>query len=188
MAAIPTTEPSVITAGDSVAWRIDLADYPAGDGWALAYRLINADANIDIASSADGDVHAVSVSAATTATWTAGEYQWVSFVTGGSSERYTLETGQITIKPDLAAIVGAYDTRTSTEKTLETLRTLLHSYLTTSGHINETEVDGTRVRFNSADDIRKRIALLELEVAKEKQAAALASGLPTKNRVFVRFR
>ena len=63
--AIVTTEPTSITAGDSVAWTRSLSDYPASAGWSLAYTLINAAAKITINASAAGDDHAVSVSAAT---------------------------------------------------------------------------------------------------------------------------
>ena len=38
---IATAEPALLQAGDTLRWRIALPDYPASDGWALAYRLIN---------------------------------------------------------------------------------------------------------------------------------------------------
>lgn len=187
-ATIPTTEPAFATAGDTLAWRRSLPDYPAGEGWTLKYRLVNATAKIDITASADGDDYLISVAAATSSAWTAGAYAWVAWVEGGSSERYTVDQGSITIEPDIAAVTAAgYDARSEAEQALANLRSLLASFLATNGQINETRVGDHVVVFASADEIRKRIAVLELEVAREQRAEALAKGLPTNNRVLVRF-
>ena len=76
MADIPTTEPAAVNAGDTVRWRRALADYPASAGWALTYTLLNAAGKITITASAQGDDHLVSVPAATSAGWAAGDYAW----------------------------------------------------------------------------------------------------------------
>jgi hypothetical protein len=65
----PTTEPSRVTAGDTIAWTKSLPDSPASSGWILKYRLINAAGKIDITATAAGNDHAVSVPAATSAAW-----------------------------------------------------------------------------------------------------------------------
>ena len=46
MADIPSTEPAVFTAGDTLKFTRSLADYPASEGWVLSYTLVNADAKI----------------------------------------------------------------------------------------------------------------------------------------------
>lgn len=185
--AISSTEPTVITAGDTVAWTKSLSDYPASAGWILHYRLINAAAAIDITSTADGDDHAVSVSAVTTAAWVAGDYTWQAYVVLGS-ERYTTGTGTLTIKPDLAAKVGGFEARGTWAKALADLRAALAAWLTSSGHVAEYEIAGRRMKFASAADIQGRIAVAEREVAREAQAEKTATGQSLGRQVYVRFK
>ena len=64
MADIPTTEPSVVTAGDTVKWTRALAEYSAADGWTLKYKLANLEGSFDVNASASGADHAVIVTAA----------------------------------------------------------------------------------------------------------------------------
>ena len=104
-APILTTEPATLRAGDSLSWEITLADYPASAGWSLKYRLINAAGKIDIVASAAGDDYTITVSAVTSAAYVAGEYTWQSYVEK-AGERYTLETGRVFVKPNLAMQAG----------------------------------------------------------------------------------
>ena len=87
--SLPTTEPTLLTAGDTWAWEITLADYPASAGWALSYALVSPTARIAITSAAAGDAHRVTVAATTTAGYAAGTYTWQSYVTR-TTERHTV--------------------------------------------------------------------------------------------------
>lgn len=186
MADIPSTEPLFIQAGDTVAWTRNLADYPAS-AWDLKYRLINAAAKIDITAVADGDTHSVTVAAATTATWAAGEYTWQAYVEGGSSERYTVASGRLTIKPDLAAKAAAFEARSTARKALDDTRAALATWIASNGQVQEYEIAGRRMKYSSIADIQGRIQLLEREVAREESAEKLAAGLQPPRRVLVRF-
>lgn len=183
---IPTTEPAFLQAGDTLQWQRTLPDYPATDGWALSYRLINAATKIDIAATASGPDHLVTVSAATSAAYAAGEYAWAAYVTK-TTERHTVGTGRVTVKPDLAAKTAGFDARSTAKKALDDLRAALAAWLTNSGTVQEYEIAGRRMKFATADDIRSRISIAEREVAREDAAEKLASGLPTGRRVLVRF-
>lgn len=183
---IPNIEPGRVTAGDTVVWTKSLPDYPASAGWSLAYRLINAAGHIDIGSSASGDDHAVSESAAITASWSAGVYAWQARVTKGA-ERYTVASGSIEIKPNLAALSGGYDARGTWAKALDDLRAALAAWLASSGAVQEYEIAGRHMKFATADDIRKRIAIAEREAARESAASAKASGAALGRQVYVRF-
>lgn len=185
----PTTEPALVTAGDTIVWRRSLADYPASAGWVLKYRLINAGAKYDITAAASGDEHRVSVTAATSATWTAGDYAWTAWVEGSSSERYTVGTGQLTVKPNLAAVSAAgFDTRSAAQQALDGLKAALKTYVSSRGHVAEYTIAGRVMKFRSATEIADQIAFWEREVAKEEQAERLAKGLPSRRRVLVRLR
>jgi len=185
MAATPTTEPGVFTAGDTLTWSKSLADYPAS-GWVLHYRLINAAGKIDITASASGNDHLVNVAAATTAAYAAGTYTWQAYVTQGA-ERHTVGTGAMVIRPDLAAQAGGFEGRSTWQKTLDDLRAALAAWLTSSGQVAEYEIAGRRMKFASAADIRQRIAIAERELARESQADLAAAGKALGRQVYVRF-
>ena len=99
-APVPTTEPVEIRAGLTWAWTRDLADYPAST-WTLKYwfkQLAAAGAKFSITAAASGSQHSVSVAAATTAAYTAGDYSWAAVVTSGS-EVYEVDSGTTKILP-----------------------------------------------------------------------------------------
>lgn len=183
---IPTTEPSTVTAGDTVTWLKSLSDYPASGGWSLAYRLINSAGKIDIAATASGADHLVSVAAATTESWLAGDYDYIATVTK-AAERYTVGNGRITVAPNLAALT-TYDGRSIERKALEALESAYLDYLTNhQGHVQEYEIAGRRMKFRSAAEIWDQISRLRAEVRKQDDAAAMAAGINPKRRVMVRF-
>ncbi len=122
---IPISEPASITAGDSLTWRITLADYLPSDGWALSYTLISSAGVIAFASAADGDAHLVSVPATTTVGWAPGVYRWSAAAVSGA-DRYTLRSGTITIAPDPAQAV-ATDTRSHARRMLAAIEAWLES-------------------------------------------------------------
>lgn len=121
---IPTTEPQQLTAGDSISWKISLADYPASQGWYLKYCLLSSNGKIDIQSAADGDDHLVIITAATSAAWVAGTYTMQRMVTN-DTDRYTLDTRTVQILADLSAATGATDTRTQARRALDAINAVL---------------------------------------------------------------
>ena len=186
---LPQTEPTILQAGDTLAWRVSLPAYPADDGWVLSYRLINADQRIDIVSLPAVDMpqlHAVQVAASVSAEYKPGTYSLVRVVTRGT-ERYTLSQGEITVLPDLAGADGPVDARSTARRALADLRAALARWLSSNGVVAEYEIAGRRMRFATAEDIRKRISLAESEVAREDAEQRLAAGLGGRRRVMVRF-
>lgn len=187
MATVPTTEPASIIAGDTLAWRREdlTASYPAGAGWALTYRLVNAAGKIDIAAAASGDAFAIAVAAATTAGYAAGGYTWVATVTK-AAERYTIGSGQITVRPNLAALNTA-DTRSSARKALDACNAALEAY-GAKAYLQEVQIGERRQRFGTPSDFLAFRSRLQAEVAREDNAARLAQGLAPRNKLLVRFR
>jgi hypothetical protein len=181
---IPTSEPLAVVAGDTLKWTRSLADYPASAGWVLAYKLVNASAVISVSSSADGDNHAVSVAAATTAAWVAGEYRWTAYVTK-SAERYTVGDGSITVKPNLASAI-ATDTRTQAQKAIDDLLAAMATYTATNGHVQSYQIAGRQMTYRSMADIEKALRFWKKQRADEVTAERLAAGLQPKNRILVR--
>jgi hypothetical protein len=183
---IPTLEPTRFRAGDTISWSKSLSDYPASDSWVLHYRLWNQANKYDIDATADGSDHLVSVSAATSAAYKAGDYQWTSWVTLGS-ERYTVSAGRVTVLPDIAAITSpGYDSRTNAQKVLDLLDAakLAHG---PSAWTQEYEIAGRRMRFTSVVDFLKYYDRISADVRREKNAELMLKGGRPRNRVNVRF-
>jgi hypothetical protein len=179
-----TTEPTRVTAGDTIAWTKSFSDYPASAAWVLSYTLINSAAKITITATASGADHLVSVLAATSAGYTPATYTWHAVVTK-AAERYTVGTGQIVVAPNLAA-ASTYDTRTSARKALEAVNTALETY-GAKAYMQSFEIAGRKQQFVSPGDFLAFRSKLMAEVAREDNATRLAAGLAPKNQLQVRF-
>lgn len=182
MASIPTSEPTTVNPGDTVRWTKTLADYPASAGWALSYILLNASSKITITATASGDDHVVNVAAATSASWTAGDYAWRAQV-ALAGDVFTVGEGRITVAPSFAATT--LDTRSSVRKALEAVEAYLSdpSNLTAAKY----QIAGRSLDRFPLPDLWKHRDRLRFEVAREDAATRAAAGLPDTRRVFVRF-
>lgn len=186
MASTPTTEPAVITAGDSYTWQQSLDDYPASV-WTLKYRLINAAGKIDITATASGADHAVSVPADTSAAWPAGTYAVTAWVEK-AAERYTVSVaGTILVEPNLAAAVAGLDTRSEAKKILDALMVAYAAAVASHAYVQEYTVAGRRLVFQAKSDWLLEINFWRREVANEAAAARRRAGLPDSRKVYVRF-
>lgn len=184
MAEIPSAEPTAVTAGDTIRWKRSLSDYPASSGWTLKYRLINSAKKIDIASIASGSEHLVEISAAISAFWTPGDYDWQAYVEK-AAERFTIAMGRITIKPDLAAQLTGIDTRSYSRQVLEAVQAAL--YGRASNAQLELEIAGRRIKYIPIEELLAFHDRFKAEVAKEESAAKIANGGGTMGRMTVRF-
>lgn len=190
----PTNEPREIRAGVTWEWRReDLStDYPADGGWTLTYWLKKTGAtpgNLSIVAAASGKFFAVSVLAATTAAYAAGEYTWTALVTKAAETR-EVDSGKLTILPryDVAANL---DDRSHAVKVLQAIEAVIENRASSTQREMVAYTIGSRSQqFDAADT---KTALLELHskykwlVANEDARAALAAGQPNPRDVRVRF-
>jgi hypothetical protein len=181
-ATIPTIEPSLITAGDTLKWVKTLADYSAADGWVLSYVFINAAAKFSITATASGSDFAVTVAAATTAAYAAGAYDWRAQVSK-SGEVYTVSTGRATVKP--AFSVATLDGRSQARTSLEAIEAMLQGRASSAVH--EYEIAGRRLKYIPVPELLQLRDALRADVAREDTAARIASGLGDNRRIYVRF-
>lgn len=130
-APVPTTEPSELRAGLTWAWtRDDLADWPATT-WTLTYWckvLGTGGQKFSIVASANGTGYSVSVTAATTAGYTAGDYSWVAVASAGS-ESYEVDRGTFKLLPKYNAD-AALDDRSHARIMLDAIEALLQNRAT----------------------------------------------------------
>ena len=100
----PQREPFSLVIADRWTWKKDeLTDYPSS-AYTLKYsfRLDGAGSTeIQITASANGTAFKIEVGASTTTSYTAGNYQWQSYLTRNSdNERVTIDSGYIEIRPN----------------------------------------------------------------------------------------
>lgn len=117
MAGIPKST----TAGTTLALSLALTAYPAPD-WSATLILRGAQ-SIDLTSQPDGKLHTFTTAADVTASWKPGDY-WYSLRVTDGTEVYEVETGTLTVDPDLAA-VSEFDGRTHAERTLQAIEAVI---------------------------------------------------------------
>lgn len=177
---IPTTEPTELRAGDSIAWERELEDYSAADGWTLKYKLLWATGTaVAFSATGVGTLHSVSLTSADTDGYTAGAATLVGYVekgSGASLERVTLGTTLVTILPDLTA-AATHDGRSDNYIALLAARAALKSYMDKGQlHVAEYDIAGRRMKFRAASEIVDLIRYYEAEVAKEGRQARRVRG------------
>lgn len=173
-----------LVAGDSLSFRTSVPDFLPTAGYALRYRLVPRGAGSAqvLVATADGDEYVIAVPASTTANWTPGAYSWHAYVTNGA-DRFTVGTGQITIRPDPATVAAGTDTRTQAEKALQDAKTALAAWTPTK---RQYSIGDVSMVFNSAAEIVKVIEYWQAEVASEQASLRLAQGLKNPARIWVR--
>jgi hypothetical protein len=180
-APIPTLDPARIVAGDTAKWLRSLPDYPASAGWSLVYTLVNAAQRVTFSSSASGDDHLVTVSAATTAAWVAGDYTWRAQATK-AGEVYTVGGGQVTIEPAFGAAV---DARSTARQSLDAVEAMLQGRAASG--VAEYQIAGRQLRHIPIPELLQLRDRLRADVAAEAAAQAIAAGLAPRGRIAVRF-
>lgn len=113
---VPMTEPTVLTAGSSWQWDRSFAEFPAGEGWVLAYHLRGPGALDTEAAEivASGDTFQVRIPASRTGI-EAGTYRLAGYVSL-NGERHQVHNTLVSVFPDVS---GADDAGLShAEKTL----------------------------------------------------------------------
>lgn len=169
MATVPTTEPQTIRAGDFITWLKTLSDYPADAGWALAYTLINGSTKITINAAASGADHLVSVAAGTSAAYAAGSYIWMARVTK-AAEIYTVDTGSLTIQPNLAALT-TFDGRSHAKVMVEAIEAAIQGRA--SSVQLRMAINNRSIEYLSPTELIKWLSFYRAEVAKEAQAETI---------------
>lgn len=178
---IPDSEPTTLRAGDTWKWTKSLPDYPAS-AWNLKYRFKSPTAGFEITADESGDSYSVTVTAATSAGYTAGTYSWIAWVEGGTSEKYTVDTGVTVINPDYrtGTATAALDDRSHARKTLAAIEAWIESR---DQGVARYAIAGREMQYISVADLIKLRQTYKSEVAAEDASAAIANGLSTGRRI-----
>ena len=172
--------PTSITAGTTFDRTVILTAYPAPDWAVLAY--LRGPQSIDLESVADGSNHRFTVPALETAGWAAGEY-WYSLRATNGVDVVEVESGQITIKPDLAALEAGHDGRAHVQKVIDAIEAVLEKRAT---------LDQQRYTINNRElwrtPIPELLMLRDRYRAELRRMKAASKGALFDQHVRVRFR
>lgn len=110
---IPTSEPTVFSAGDTVSWTRSIPDFSPDDGWILSYafRGERGDGRLDVTAgnNLDGS-HSIAITPAQTKLMRPGMWVWAAYVSLGT-DRYKVGQGTTRVEPNLAATNFSTDLR-----------------------------------------------------------------------------
>lgn len=164
-----------MVSGDTLATLVNLAAYPASEGWVLRYRLTHRAGlapAIEFSAAAQAATHQVLVAAEVTAAWLPGDYAVAAWVQR-SGERYTVaaECGQLAVLPNPATMAAGVDTRTMAVRTLEAIRAKLAGKA--SDGIQKYIVNGREVQSYSVAELIRLENFWATQVAIEERAAGL---------------
>lgn len=173
--------------GDSLNFTTSVADYLPSDGWTLKFRLIPrvSGAAISITTTqdtTDSSLHRAQVTAATTAAWAAGIFNWASWVEK-AAEKYSVSQGVITLRADPRTSSAPYDLRSDAQIALDQARAAFAGWSPTT---KSYQIAGREMVFNSAAEILSVISYWENQVLAETNAAGMAAGLKSRRKVMVR--
>lgn len=122
MPDIPTTEPTRITAGDTVRWHKSISGYAPPD-WALEYQFASAQGvkTVTATASEDGLGYTVHITATESAGWPAGSYSWRARVRK-DDDVYTMGEGLCNVLP---AFSQPIDARSPARRALDAIKEYL---------------------------------------------------------------
>lgn len=182
MPDIPTTEPSSLRAGDTWRWTKSLPDYPA-TSWTLKYRFkSHILPGFQVTATAAGAAHSVTVSAATTGGYLAGDYAWTAWVENVGGESYTIASGIVTVEPDLRAggAADVLDTRSHARKALAAIESWIENK---SPAVASYVIGDRQMRYIPIPELIKLRQAYRHEVIAEDNAARVAAGLGSRGRI-----
>jgi hypothetical protein len=175
-----------LVAGDTLEFTTAVAGYPATDGWTLKYRLVprSGGAAQTLTATPSGADYVVNITPTETAAWVAGDYGWISYVEK-TGARQTLESGQLTVKPNSATVTG--DTRSQASKAVGDLKAALATWNATNGRVKSYSIAGRSMEFDTSASILELLSYWEAEAFREREAERLAKGLNSGRHIYLRF-
>ena len=180
---VATSEPLSIIAGDSVEFTKNVSAYSPADGWVLSYVFINQSNRYEVTATDNGDgTHLTTITAATTATWQAGDYQFFAYVIK-DAERYSVSAGSLIIKPDYTS--PKFDARTHVKKVLDALEAVIEEKA--SDDQMSLQINGRSIQFLSPVEILKFRQTYKTEYANEQKVERIKKGLSHRGKIRVRF-
>ena len=186
----PKQEPDVLVVGDRWVWRRPdlVADYPTGD-YALTYEFHldtggGGSNKFTITATETSTDYIVEIASATTASYTAGEYNWYAFITRSSdSQRLSVDEGRTKLEINFANTNA--DSRTHAKKVLDAIEATLEGRA--SQDQMSYSIAGRSLSRMSIDDLLKFRDRYRAEHEKAIKKLRIKNEQDTGNTIKVRF-
>jgi hypothetical protein len=181
--------PALIYAGDTVKWNESAtADYSSTTGWVATFSMRHATGNdaLNITGVADG---AGGWDFTITATQSAALHvngHWWQLVVTKAAERFTLATGELSVKANIPAAGNTYDGRSQSQIDLEAVRAAMRARIA-GGEVQEYTIGNRSLKKIPMADLIALESKLKADVARETRADRLSKGLDSGRAVYVRF-
>jgi len=185
VAIVPIGEPKSMVQGDTVKWRVQLADY-LPTAWTLTYNFVSQKhKNQSVTASDNGDgTFLVSISSTNSLKYGAGKWHYQGVVTDGT-DRYLVTEGAIDVVKDFASAVNGYDARSHAEKVLEAIEAVIEGRATSDQ--SSMSIGGRSISLMPVEDLLVLRSRYNSEVDSERAAERIAQGMGSGRRVRVRF-
>jgi len=186
----PTQEPDVLVVGDRWVWRRPdlVADYPTAD-YALTYEFHEDSGGggshkFTITATETTTDYLIEIASATTAAYTAGEYNWYAFITRSSdSQRIAIDEGHTKLELNFANTNA--DNRSHAKKVLDAIQA------TIEGRASQDQMSysiaGRSLSRMSIDDLLKFRDRYRAEYNREIKKLRIKNKQDTGNTIKVRF-
>lgn len=186
--------PDQIRAGDTVKWRVNPTTDAFGNAvdsgsWALTYylRTNTASEGATVVGSAYGNGWELTISAATSSGFDAGQWYWQAVATK-ASEKITIGSGGFEVLPGLgyAGSPSAFDGRSQARKDLDAVDAAIRAIIS-GGGVAEYSIGQRSLKKYSLSELQVLRSRLIAEVKREEAASMIAQGLGNPHNLFVRF-
>lgn len=186
----PTQEPDVLVVGDRWVWRRPdlVADYPTAD-YALTYEFHEdtgggGSHKFTITATETTTDYLIEIASATTAAYSAGEYNWYAFITRSSdSQRIAIDEGHTKLELNFANTNA--DNRSHAKKVLDAIEA------TIEGRASQDQMSysiaGRSLSRMSIDDLLKFRDRYRAEYNREIKKLRIKNKQDTGNTIKVRF-
>lgn len=182
---IPTYEPAEFTAGDTTKWTKYCGDYLPDNSWVLTYTFVKSGIQKKLTATNNGDgKHLITITAAQSALWDPGTYQWQAVVTK-STDRYSVDKGSMIVLPDFAQQGSGYDGRSYWQIVLDNVQAVLQERAT-KDQASYT-VNGRQLSRTPMNDLLVLESKAKFEVTREKRLEAIANGDGHSGKILTRF-
>ena len=186
----PTQEPDTLVVGDRWVWRRPdlVADYPTAD-YALTYEFHEDSGGggshkFTITATETSTDYIIEIASATTASYSAGEYNWYAFITRSSdSQRIRIDEGHTKLELDFGNTNA--DSRSHAKKVLDAIEAVLENRA--SQDQMSYSIAGRSLARMSIDDLMNFRNRYRAEYNKEIRKLRIKNKQETGSTIKVRF-
>ncbi len=194
-------EPTEIIIGDTLSWvrrnviantinddgTVETVDILASEGWELKFVAVGKLGQFSITATADTedvDDFIFTATAATTAAYTAGDYQW-QLVATLTTTRYTIALGRVVLLDNVAARIALYDNRSHAKKVLDAIEAVLEGRA--SRQDQAYSIAGRSLSLTPIPDLIKLRQIYKREYEGELATENINAGLGSGRKILTRF-